>query len=91
MQQDVVRVHKRRSRSRTGSTERLLKLTTEQKCDIAQREHDELREEINKFKHETEKILDTYRVGKNNFTYYLVIDYRYIIIILCSMYVRWSS
>ena len=63
VQQDVVRVHKRRSRSRTGSTERLLKLTTEQKCDIAQREHDELREEINKFKHETEKILDTYRVG----------------------------
>ena len=59
-----MRVHKRRSRSRTGSTERLLKLTTEQKCDIAQREHDELREEINKFKHETEKILDTYRVSK---------------------------
>ncbi|XP_063686995.1 coiled-coil domain-containing protein 113-like isoform X2 [Bolinopsis microptera] len=64
VQQDVVRVHKRRSRSRTGSTERLLKLTTEQKCDIAQREHDELREEINKFKHETEKILDTYRATR---------------------------
>lgn len=64
VQQDVVRVHKRRSRSRTGSTERLLKLTTEQKCDIAQREHDELKEEINKFKHETEKILDTYRATR---------------------------
>jgi len=48
--QQEVRVNKRRSRSRTGSTERLLKLTTEQKCDIAQREHDELREEINKFR-----------------------------------------
>jgi len=59
--QQEVRVNKRRSRSRTGSTERLLKLTTEQKCDIAQREHDELREEINKFKTETEKIVDTYK------------------------------
>lgn len=41
---------------------RHLKLSAEQKCDIAQRELEELRDEIEKLKDESEKILDNYRV-----------------------------
>ena len=43
---------------------RHLKLTAEQKCDIAQRELEELRDEIEKLKDESEKILDNFRVGQ---------------------------
>ena len=42
---------------------RHLKLTAEQKCDIAQRELEELRDEIEKLKDESEKILDNFRVS----------------------------
>ena len=41
-----------------------MKLTAEQKCDIAQRELEELRDEIEKLKDESEKILDNFRVGQ---------------------------
>lgn len=41
---------------------RHLKLTAEQKCDIATRELEELREEIERMKEESDKILDDYRV-----------------------------
>ena len=47
----------------TLSSSRHLKLTAEQKCDIAQRELEELRDEIEKLKDESEKILDNFRVS----------------------------
>lgn len=41
---------------------RNLKLTAEQKCDIAQRELEEVKEDIEKLKDESERILDNYKV-----------------------------
>ncbi|XP_068691858.1 cilia- and flagella-associated protein 263-like [Montipora foliosa] len=52
---------RKKSRSRGPSLDRHLKLTAEQKCDIAQRELEELRDEIEKLKDESEKILDNFR------------------------------
>ncbi|XP_078687929.1 cilia- and flagella-associated protein 263-like [Branchiostoma floridae x Branchiostoma belcheri] len=52
---------RRRSKSKSGTIERLLKLSAEQKCDIAQRELEELREDIDKFKEESEKVLDNHK------------------------------
>jgi len=51
-----------RSKSRSSNIDKSLRLTAEQKCDIAQREIEELREEIDKLKEESEKVLDTYKV-----------------------------
>jgi len=53
--------HRKRSKSRSSGMDRTLKLSAEQKCDIAQREIEELREEIEKLKEESEKVLDTYK------------------------------
>eukprot|EP00916_Digyalum_oweni_P020760 GHVL01034586.1.p1 GENE.GHVL01034586.1~~GHVL01034586.1.p1 ORF type:complete len:344 (+),score=37.71 GHVL01034586.1:3-1034(+) len=53
--------HRKRSKSRSSGMDRSLKLSAEQKCDIAQREIEELREEIEKLKEESEKVLDTYK------------------------------
>ena len=39
-----------------------MKLSAEQKCDIATRELEELREEIERLKEESDKILDNYKV-----------------------------
>ena len=39
-----------------------MKLNAEQKCDIATRELEELREEIERMKEESDKILDNYKV-----------------------------
>ena len=39
-----------------------MKLNAEQKCDIAQRELEELRDDIEKRRDESEKILDNFRV-----------------------------
>lgn len=50
-----------RSRSRGQSIDRHLKLTAEQKCDIATRELEELREEIERMKEDAEKKLDNFR------------------------------
>ena len=41
---------------------RNLKLNAEQKCDIAQRELEELKEDIEKLKDDSERILDNYKV-----------------------------
>ncbi|KAK2564595.1 Coiled-coil domain-containing protein 113 [Acropora cervicornis] len=56
-----LRGSRKKSRSRGPSLDRHLKLTAEQKCDIAQRELEELRDEIEKLKDESEKILDNFR------------------------------
>jgi len=56
------RAHKRsRSKSRSSNLDKSLKLTAEQKCDIAQREIEELREDIEKDKEESEKTLDHFK------------------------------
>ena len=52
---------------------RHMKLTAEQKCDIAQRELEELRDEIEKLKDESEKILDNFRVGQQIHVHVLLI------------------
>ena len=53
---------------------RHMKLTAEQKCDIAQRELEELRDEIEKLKDESEKILDNFRVGQQIHVHVLLIN-----------------
>ena len=42
---------------------RVLKLTVEQKCDIATRELDELREELQRKKDDSERAFDNHKVG----------------------------
>ena len=56
------RVGRKRSKSRSGTMDKMLKLTAEQKCDIAQREIEEFKEEIEKLRDESEKVLDTFKV-----------------------------
>ena len=56
------RIMRKRSKSKGSGVDRHLKLTAEQKCDIAQREIEELRDDIGKLKEESEKIIDTYKV-----------------------------
>ena len=50
---------KERRKSRLMSTVRPTKLSVKQKCEIAQRELDDLREELDKTRNETEKQMDT--------------------------------
>ena len=57
------RMGRKRSKSRSSTTDRVLKLSAEQKCDIAQREIEEYREEIEKLREESEKVLDNFKVG----------------------------
>nr|XP_039257133.1 coiled-coil domain-containing protein 113-like [Styela clava] len=59
----VVRGSRKRSKSRSSALDKLLRLTAEQKCDIAQRELEELREEIDKLKEDSERVLDNYRAN----------------------------
>ncbi|XP_060066425.1 coiled-coil domain-containing protein 113-like [Ylistrum balloti] len=61
--QDVMRgVNRKRSKSRSSNIDKSsMRLNTEQKCDIAQKEIDELKEEIEKLKENCEKILDTFK------------------------------
>ncbi|KAL5021439.1 hypothetical protein ScPMuIL_000594 [Solemya velum] len=60
--QDVIRgMGRKRSKSRSSNIDRSLRLSAEQKCDIAQREIEELKDEIEKLKEESEKVLDTYK------------------------------
>ena len=56
------RTFRKRSRSRGQSIDRYLKLTAEQKCDIATRELEELREEIGRMKESAEKKMQNFRV-----------------------------
>ena len=58
------RVGRKRSKSRSSNMDKALRLTAEQKCDIAQREIEEFREEIENLREESEKVLDTYRVRR---------------------------
>ncbi|XP_062501446.1 coiled-coil domain-containing protein 113-like [Corticium candelabrum] len=53
-----------RKRSRRGVIpDKMLRLTTEQKCDIATRELEELRDEIDRLQDECERVLDSYRAS----------------------------
>jgi len=54
---------KSRSKSRTSGADRSLRLSAEQKCDIAQREIDEYQTEVRKMNEEAEKVLDNLRVS----------------------------
>jgi len=56
-----VEQRKSRSKSRSSNIDKSLKLTAEQKCDISQREIEELREDIEKDKEESEKTLDHFK------------------------------
>ena len=53
---------RKRSKSRSSTID-VLRLTAEQKCEIAQREIEEFRDEIDRLKDESEKKLDTYKVS----------------------------
>ena len=57
------RMGRKRSKSRSSNMDRTLRLSAEQKCDIAQREIEEFREEIEKLREESEKVVDTYKVS----------------------------
>ena len=57
-------VSRKKSKSRGSTVDKSLRLNAEQKCDIAQREIEELREEIDNLKEDSEKVLDTYKVCK---------------------------
>lgn len=58
----TARVGRKRSKSRSSTMERMLRLTAEQKCDIAQREIEDFRDDIEKRREESEKVLDTFKV-----------------------------
>jgi len=58
---ETTRTFRKRSRSRGQSLDKNLKLTAEQKCDIATRELEELKESIEIMNENTEKKLNTYR------------------------------
>merc|ERR1712178_281766 len=52
---------RKRSKSRSSTMDRTLRLSAEQKCDIAQREIEAYREAIEKLRDDSEKILDTFK------------------------------
>ncbi|XP_069824739.1 cilia- and flagella-associated protein 263 isoform X2 [Dendropsophus ebraccatus] len=52
---------RRRSKSRSTITERLLSLSVDQKCDLVQRELEESREEAQRDRDNTERILQSYK------------------------------
>ena len=54
---------RKRAKSRASAVDKLLYLTSEQKCDIAQRELEELHNEIDRYKEDSEKVLDNYRAN----------------------------
>ena len=57
------RYGRKRSKSRSSAMDRMMRLTAEQKCDIAQKEIEEYREEIDKVRDDSERVLDTYKVS----------------------------
>lgn len=57
----ISRVGRKRSKSRSSTLERTLRLSAEQKCDIAQREIEEYREEIDKLRDESERVMDNFK------------------------------
>ncbi|CAH1780224.1 unnamed protein product [Owenia fusiformis] len=54
-------IGRKRSKSRSSNMDKALRLTAEQKCDIAQREIEESRDVVEKLKDDSEKVLDTYK------------------------------
>lgn len=62
--QDLSRgMNRKRSKSRGANLDKSLRLTTEQKCDIAQKELDDLKEDIEKYRDNCERVIDNFRVG----------------------------
>lgn len=59
--QEKGQIKRKSMKSRSSAMNSALKLTAEQKCDIAQREIEELREDIEKDKEESEKTLDHFK------------------------------
>ena len=59
-------VTRKKSKARSSAVDKSLRLNAEQKCDIAQREIEELREEIDHLKDDSEKVLDTYKVSSGS-------------------------
>lgn len=53
---------RRRSKSRTSHTDKMQRLRAEQKCDISQREIEEIKDEKTRHEDESEKIVDNYKV-----------------------------
>jgi len=52
---------RKRSKSRSSTMDRTLRLSDEQKCDIAQREIEDYREEIESLREDSEKVLDNHK------------------------------
>jgi len=63
---------RRKIRSRGGTVDKLLQLTSEQKCDIAQHETDVLRNEMTKMNDDAEKVLDGYKASLEELDLWLV-------------------
>lgn len=61
MREEKRQIQRKSTKSRSGQLNSALKLTAEQKCDISQREIEELREDIEKDKEESEKTLDHFK------------------------------
>ncbi|OPL32938.1 hypothetical protein AM593_05241, partial [Mytilus galloprovincialis] len=60
--QDLSRgMNRKRSKSRGANLDKSLRLTTEQKCDIAQKELDDLKEDIEKYRDNCERVIDNFR------------------------------
>lgn len=56
------RLARKRSKSRGSALEKALRLSVEQKCDIAQRELEEYQQDVARINDESEKVLDTLKV-----------------------------
>ncbi|RXM29581.1 Coiled-coil domain-containing protein 113 [Acipenser ruthenus] len=52
---------RRKSKSRSMTAERLVRLTVEQKCDVAQRELEEMRDALERLKEGSERVLSNYK------------------------------
>lgn len=62
--QDMMRgMNRKRSKSRGANLDKSLRLNTEQKCDIAQKELDDLKEEMEKYRDNCERVIDNFRVN----------------------------
>lgn len=57
------RASRKRSKSKVGAIDKTHKLSPEQKCEIAQRETDELKSELIRLKEKTSKDIDLFRVS----------------------------
>ncbi|KAK6185485.1 hypothetical protein SNE40_007707 [Patella caerulea] len=59
--QELRGMGRKRSKSRSSNIDRSLKLTAEQKCDISQREIEELREDKERVREDSERVLDNFK------------------------------